>query len=402
MTLHALEFLLNETRTLRRAQELVGEKPGEKFNIFSILGMEADEVYTHSQFLSALLSPHGSHGLGDTFLNLLLNQLGILDFETDHAHCIPEHYIGPVTETEGGRIDILIRNKTRKVIIENKIFAGDQANQLLRYHNYDQTAILYYLTLFGTRPSEESTGRGQLESTQFVCLSYATDVLQWLEVCRKEAANVPILRETITQYIALIKKLTNQNFDGKMQKELVDKILSNPDNLTSFFELQSAGTTQLVMDSIIQKLGTDLQNLAVKYHLKLDFSLKTRKRWHGFTFSGNPDVDALQVNISFQFDQFPNQLNFGFSFPPGNEGRPAKPEFDLAPLIKAFKVAFPDGKAQDWWPCYAPWSYSAIDICNDIYFTSNNFIQKVEDKLIQMLEMARIAKQEILDGNDTK
>ncbi len=254
MTINALESLLNETQTLRRAQKLVGEKPGERFNIFSVLRMEADEVFTHSQFLAELLSPHGSHGLGDTFLKLLLNQLGILDFETDHAYCIPEHYIGPVTETEGGRIDIMICNETRKVIIENKIFAGDQTNQLLRYYNHDKNARLFYLTLFGTEPSEDSTGKGQLTSGQFECLSYAADILQWLELCRKEATNIPILRETITQYIALIKKLTNQNFDGKMQKELVDKILANSDNLASFFDLQSAGTMQAVLNSVIQKL----------------------------------------------------------------------------------------------------------------------------------------------------
>lgn len=103
-----------------------------------------------------------------------------------------EHYIGAVTETEGGRIDILIYNKTNKVIIENKIFAGDQVNQLLRYYNYDKAAKLYYLTLFGTGPSEESTGKGQLKFDPNNCLSYASDILQWLEKCRKEAANIGI------------------------------------------------------------------------------------------------------------------------------------------------------------------------------------------------------------------
>lgn len=131
-----------------------------------------------------------------------------------------------------------------------------------------------------------------------------------------------------------------------MQKELVDRILSNPDNLTSFFELQSADTTQAVLGSVIQKLETDLQNLAEEHNLKLSFYLKERKRWHGFTFSGaDPDLDALKVWINFQFDQFPNELNFGFSFPPGNDGRPAKPDFDLTPLIIAFKAAYPSGKS---------------------------------------------------------
>jgi hypothetical protein len=396
MTLHALDFLLNQTSTLRRAQQLVGEKPGERFNIFSVLGMEADEVYTHSQFLAELLNPQGAHGLGDIFLKLLLKQLEITDFELNHVGCVAEHYIGPVTMTEGGRIDIMIYNKTNKIIIENKIFAVDQVNQLLRYYNYDQKAKLYYLTLFGTGPNEVSTGNGQLKSDQFKHLSYATDMLQWLEQCRKEATNIPVLRETITQYIALIKKLTNQHFDGKMQKELVSKILSNPDNLTSFFELQSAGITQAVFSSVIQKLETDLQILAAKHNLQLNFYLHDRRKWHGFIFYRHADLDALEVWINFQFDQFPNQLKFGFSYLPGPDGRPAKPEFDLTPLISTFKEAYPGGKSHDWWPGYAAWNYPAIDICNDIYFSDNIFIGKVEEKLNQMLEIAKISRREIV------
>ncbi len=402
MTLHAVEDLLNQTSTLRKAQQLVGERPGARFNIFKILGMESDEVYTHSQFLAEMLHPQGAHGMGDIFLQLWLKQIQLSDFDTEEAKSIAEHHIGTVTDTEGGRIDILIHNKVRKIVIENKIFARDQKNQLLRYHNFDKEAKLYYLTLFGTPPAKESTGDGLLDSEKYTCISYAKDVLLWLEDCRKEATDIPVLRETITQYIALTRKLTNQHFDGKMQAELVNKILGNAENLTSFFELQSPGTTQAIYKVVTQKMEEDLERLAERLHLKFNFYFKTRNRWQGFTFYGNPELDQLKVWIDFQFDQFPNRLVFGFSYLPDSEARPNKIDFDISPLVSGFKSAYTGVKSHEWWPCYTIWDYQPIDICNDIYFSGDAFAKKVEEKIVQMLEIARIAQDRIVAESAAK
>lgn len=350
---------------------------------------------THSQFLVELLNPKGTHGLGDTFLKLWLEQLGISDFETKTAKSIAEHYIGPVTETEGGRIDILIANQAGKIVIENKIFAGDQKNQLLRYHNYDKNATLFYLTLFGTSPDSESTGKGILKENQYFCIAYSTDVLVWLEKCRKEATDIPTLRETITQYIQLIRKLTNQHFDGKMQTELVNKVLANPDNLASFVELQSPALYQTVQSRIIEKLEADLQDLATSMNLQLIFYLKNRKRWQGFTFAGDPNLQALSIWPDFQFDVMPHRLLFGFSYIPDTQGKPQKPTLNLEPLQQRFKDAYPGSKKETWWPAYQYWEdYSPETIMQDIYF-STKFKENIKNKLLQLLEMARLAKEQI-------
>ena len=50
---------------------------------------------------------------------------------------------------------------------------------------------------------------------------YKNDIIQWLEKCRKEAVTHSILRETITQYINLIKYLTHQTINENMEKEIV-------------------------------------------------------------------------------------------------------------------------------------------------------------------------------------
>jgi len=40
-------------------------------------------------------------------------------------------------KTKGGRIDIYIESNNKYIFIENKIYAEDQENQLLRYRNYN-------------------------------------------------------------------------------------------------------------------------------------------------------------------------------------------------------------------------------------------------------------------------
>ena len=65
--------------------------------------------------------------------------------------------LGPVTESCGGRADIVVKDgKGHTIIIENKIYAGDQAKQMQRYRNSDAKAHLFYLTLKSNLPSHRS------------------------------------------------------------------------------------------------------------------------------------------------------------------------------------------------------------------------------------------------------
>ena len=140
-----------------------------------------------------------------------------------------EKYIGEINGdyTHGGRIDIAITDGVgNQIYIENKIYAKDQKNQLLRYHNSNMDAELFYLTLEGDTPSKESTG-GTLTNDNYKCISYKVDILHWLQKCRKESVNIPVVRETITQYISLINILTNQSEQNAMSKEIRQFIIQN-------------------------------------------------------------------------------------------------------------------------------------------------------------------------------
>jgi hypothetical protein len=384
----SIDFLLYETSALRKAYALVGRQPGERFNIFRVLGLESDEVRTHSLFLAELLSPAGSHGMGYVFLEQFLLHFGVDDFDAPAAKVTAEFHIGRVSEDEGGRIDLVIESKGRRILIENKIFAGDQPKQLLRYHRFDRDAILYYLTLFGAQPSGESTGNGQLTDEQFTCISYESDILNWLEACREKATRLPNVRETIAQYIELVKQLTNQNFDGKMQTDILNKIFSSPDHLKSFVELQSL--TKPVYDRLIETWKPELKKIADDLGLWFFSYLESGKRWQGFAFGGEKVFEEAGIQITFQFDTFPRGLFFGFSYPkdPANERRPLQKGRDLSGLKERFRKEFNGGQSELWWACYKKWDdYPADTLCADIL--SGKINDAIRQRVSTMLNITR-------------
>jgi hypothetical protein len=233
-----IKHLLSSVSVISKKYDEFAKLTGENFNIFSVMRMESNEVKTHSAFIGELLNPKGSHGLEETplelFIELLKNKFDSKKIEEDDSIkkeskfiletktslAIVEKYIGNRNEdcTEGGRIDIIVQdNKGKALIIENKIYAIEQTNQLTRYNNHLKDAPILFLTLEGTPPN--SAG-GLVEGKHYFNISYKEDIVEWLEKCLKEAVEFPMLREVIKQYIYLIKKLTKQTTNNKMSEEI--------------------------------------------------------------------------------------------------------------------------------------------------------------------------------------
>ena len=93
----------------------------------------------------------------------------------------------------------------------------------MRYHNFAPKATLLYLTLNGDEPSDQSKG----ELTDYRCISYRSDIINWLRQCAQLSFDKPRVRETILQYINLLQQLTNQNI--MEQKQLI-QLLTNKEN----------------------------------------------------------------------------------------------------------------------------------------------------------------------------
>ncbi|MFA9392556.1 MAG: PD-(D/E)XK nuclease family protein [Prolixibacteraceae bacterium] len=243
--------LLNQVKTILNHHKEIERIKGESFNVFSVLKMETRENATHSAFLAELLNPEGSHIQGNLFIKLffkiILNEtitsqndesINIPDFDLDNATVIVEKHIGERDDTKktGGRVDIYLSDKKgNSICIENKINAGDQFAQIERYCNHNTNKnLVIYLNLDGKFPSEDS--RGKLEpGKDFLIISYKEHIIQWLQLCLKEAAEIPILRESIKQYILIIKKLTNTMSD-QFKTDIHRVIIDNYEECESIFK----------------------------------------------------------------------------------------------------------------------------------------------------------------------
>lgn len=244
-----LEKLLSQVRVYvnedkqRRAEAF---RRGECYNVFNVLGVDNMEL-SHSAFLAALLDPDGSHGMQDAFLKAFIDTIAHggtkPELDTAHAKVYTEYNIGNITETTGGRIDILITDRSETgsgkdsghaIIIENKIWAADQPNQLQRYDKYacgtysSDGYLLLYLTLDGKEPTDQSKGA----LTNYRCISYRSDIIGWLQQCAQLAYDKPRVRETINQYIDLIQQLTNQN-TMEQNKEQLQLLTENFEQATT-------------------------------------------------------------------------------------------------------------------------------------------------------------------------
>jgi len=259
---NSIKELLSQLLPLHHAEQerLKKEKEeGKCFNVFSALNMCSDEVRLHSRLLATLLNPKANHGLGNEFLKLFLIALGLPeDYITHCKEQIVERPIGEVTETTGGRIDIILEDREHAVIIENKIYAGDQPNQLLRYHNYGVKTFgknnfkLVYLTLYGSDPSASSLGGAHFN---FIKLSYAQDILKLLEKLVKTQPQKPV-HSTVEDYITIIKQLTHQDMDTKYQQSIIEEAIKsdNIDVTSELLLLQKQIGDKLRSDYIIKPL----------------------------------------------------------------------------------------------------------------------------------------------------
>lgn len=228
--------LLANISLLRHKLKLDQNSTGSSFNLFKIIDLTTDEVRLHSQIIAELLNPKGSHGQGALFLEKFIESTGthgILQ-DLDGVNVIVEFSIGPVTNTTGGRIDILLRDQRNNLlIIENKIYAGDQENQLLRYFNFAKSIeekgghfAIIYLTLFEKAASDYSLGN-TLTHDDYISISYQQTIVDWLESCTTSVSNVPNVAVGIDHYLKLIKHLTFQDYSMEFQNNIIDEILKD-------------------------------------------------------------------------------------------------------------------------------------------------------------------------------
>ncbi len=221
MDVNQIRRLLSEVQIVVKKNREMLDRTEWNFNVFKLCGIDHYENW-HSKILAEFLNPHGTHGLGDEFLRLFLAQQRI-DFVVT-----PFCEVATELSMNKGRMDIVIRDKEWVVVIENKIYAVEQEDQLTRYWewakaNYgEKNSKLLYLTLDGKK-SETANG------LPYKSVSYSENLLKWISACVRIASERPFVRETLRQYRNQIKNLTGKNLEEEAMSELIE-ILSEPQN----------------------------------------------------------------------------------------------------------------------------------------------------------------------------
>ena len=320
----------------------------ESFNVFSVLRSESDKVNLHSRFLHALLDYKKPGEETRKNLTDFLQRVDIKDFEQSNVKVERERY----------NIDILITNDDKKeaVGIENKIWAGDQPGQIMRYHQtlnkqkgYSRIYLLY-LTPDGRDPSKDSVG--DLECT---AISYKYDLQPWLRRCQRRAYDEPGLRESVAQYLQLVQKLTGTDFKEEYMKELKELCLED-NNLFLVHDLNEAMIDAkacllaklwdeidcALKEQIPDRLSKYKDGENVAYSVSDErikrFLTNQRGTYHGLYYSFGSGVASLGVEAG-------NGVGLIFGIRCHKDRREERSDLD-----EALKDV--PGKSTDWWPRY--------------------------------------------------
>lgn len=372
--------LLNQVSIIGKKNAEILDATGGRFNMFRICGVNHYEN-THSAILAEFLNPKGTHGLKSKLLECFIKTLGenftINGFNCENARIYTEY------STSEGRIDILIEDEKRKkaIIIENKIYANDQLDQLKRYDRYAEKTYqkenyqILYLTLDGKEATEQS-GKG----VSYLTISYEENIINWLEKCVAIASRFPIVRETIIQYINHLKELTHQYMNNK-NKEEITEVLSKIENLRAakiICQNYSATFDTIINDHFNPKMEEFATQEGLKYHYEesgecfvkfyITNPLWQEKCWIGFTFETNKyfyglcnDPDKYKISDE-NIKKIHEQLN----------------KLGIYSLLES-----------EWWPLYKYIPNLTIDNWENDIINSDNFLNDCIDKTKKILEVMK-------------
>ena len=276
---------LSEIDEKRQQVEL---KLASNFSIFDPIKYDENVI---SRIIAHLLDPKGSHSQGSSFLKAYLQMLCKENYEKYNTNkikeilknqsLVDEAYVRCEDSTkDGGRIDITVFfDASKKFGIENKLTAGDQKDQVLKYlESLPDGGFLVYLSIedpekklgkewsITKKEAEFERGRGRLFLTK-----YDPHMSRWIDKCLIIAKS-----DKIRWYLAEIKQLVTTNFSdgGNSQME------SNNEVMEIFLKDERSFKAALMAASYIGRMKEQLaQNYLEHIQDELKKGMQQYKNW---------------------------------------------------------------------------------------------------------------------------
>lgn len=237
-----------ELEKFKEKQQKQKERGLNDYNLLTTVLNEHDEVRLHSRVIGSLLDINGLHYQKELFLEKFMEILKLSDFEFNiHESKLFLEY---------QNIDLYLTDGIKHIIIENKIYAGDQKNQIKRYYEIIKDEndyieykdiLIIYLSIDRLQPSNYSLGNLTIEDNYifdkdekiaiFKNINYKNEILNWLDDSLYEIQNITNLNESIQQYKNVVEKITNKYKEKVMSQK---DFLLEKDNLKLAMGLENS------------------------------------------------------------------------------------------------------------------------------------------------------------------
>ena len=257
-------------------------------NIFQILKISKNEI-RHSNFLSWLLDPEGSHKLGDIFLKRFLREVFSSDkfFDIDQVDVEGMDLSKVEVLREWKNIDVLIILSDVVVCIENKVYSKEHSNQLKRYKEIIENQFPKHKKTYVYLNPDGDSSESETEQFQPISYDFIVESLERIVSVFGESMN-PNVKNYIKDYTTTIKR---EIMGTDQLTELSKKIYQNHKELFDFiFEHKPdiVDNLSLIMKDELNKRGW-LLGSENKYYIRfltepikdlVYYNTDTKNRWN--------------------------------------------------------------------------------------------------------------------------
>ena len=308
-----------EEKLLQQAYEKSKDylyEDSSRFNLLSIIEKDRDEAHIHSKIIYNLLSQNWGKKDKETFLTLFLKEIGIEDENIYDKNWEVTREKAFDLDTIKGRLDFEIKSKDCIYIIEMKIDAGDQPEQLIRYQEFAKEQHkkykIFYLTLDGHNASKKSIGEEENleenEKVEYTNISFKEEILNWLGNCLKLVERKENKSACINQYIASINKILGEK-NTKIKDNILKSVKDIKTAITIYEKLNE--NLQKVLESFFEELNKKLKNKLKDITPKPIYNESYIKDYYNYTLDKIPqDYPGLYIVLAENKSKNSNHYRF--------------------------------------------------------------------------------------------
>lgn len=142
-----------------------------------------------------------------------------------------------------------------------------------------------------------------------ISISYKNEIKKWIELCIKECVNLPVIRETLNQYLNSVNTITSQATNNKMEQDIIDKIIKTGNVDTA---IQISNSIEKIKSelchSFLKKICNSLNTMEIgteiktKTNLCFDLNFDNSSKFY-FELDFNEGIGISIINSSVLKEQ---------------------------------------------------------------------------------------------------